>query len=132
PGAATAQVRGALGAGGRRIVAVGGDGTLNEVVNGFFDPAGEPLGDAASLGLIPSGTGGDFRRCAGIPASAAAAARTVASGRVRRIDAGRVDYDGGGRRFFVNIADCGIGGEVVARVNRSTRKRGGTAGSAVF
>ena len=132
PGDATEQVRDALAAGCRRIVAVGGDGTLNEVVNGFFDADGEALGDSATLGLIPSGTGDDFRKCAGVPASAAAAARAVVSGSVRRIDAGRVDYDGAGRRFFINIADCGIGGEVVARVNRSTRKRGGAGGSAVF
>lgn len=132
PGDATEQVRRGLGDGCSRIIAVGGDGTLNEVVNGFFDPRGVPLGNEPSLGLIPSGTGGDFRRCAGIPVSAAAAARAVAGGRVRRVDVGRVDYDDGARRFFINIADCGIGGEVVARVNRSSRKRGGAGGSAVF
>ena len=132
PGEATEAVRRALGEGRSRIVAMGGDGTLNEVVNGFFDAAGAPIGEHASLGLIPSGTGGDFRRCAGIPASATAAARLLVDGTIARIDAGRVDYAGGARRFFINVADCGIGGEVVARVNRSSHKRSGAGGSAVF
>ena len=45
---------------------------------------------------------------------------------------GRVDFADGGRRFYVNIADCGMGGEVVAHINRSTLKRGGVRGSAMF
>src|SRR5207302_908471 len=83
-----------LRGGARRVVAVGGDGTLNEVVNGFFDEGGQPLGSGVSLGLIPSGTGGDFRRAAGIPAGAAEAARALAGGATRRIDAGVIEYGG--------------------------------------
>ena len=129
---ATQAVRAALARGYRTIVLVGGDGTLNEVVNGFFDPEGRPIGGEATLALLPSGTGGDFRRAAGIPASLAAASRLIASGTSRRIDAGRVDFADGERRFFINIADCGMGGEVVARINRSAHKRGGLGGSAMF
>lgn len=132
PGDATAAVRAALRGGARRIVCVGGDGTLNEVVNGFFAEDGVPLGEDPALAVVPSGSGGDFRRAAGIPAAPAAAVRLLAAGRTRRIDAGRIDFDDGTRRFFLNIADCGIGGEVVARVNRSRYKGGGTRGSAVF
>lgn len=132
PGDATDAVRAALRAGTRRVVSVGGDGTLNEVVNGFFDEEGAPLGDDPVLGLVPSGSGGDFRRTAGIPAAPAAAVRLLASGHTRRIDAGRIDFDDGSRRFFINIADCGIGGEVVARVNRRRYKGGGARASAVF
>jgi YegS/Rv2252/BmrU family lipid kinase len=132
PDDATQAVRAALERGCRTIVAVGGDGTLNEVVNGFFDVGGAPIGGDAILALLPSGTGGDFRRAAGIPDDVEAAARLIAMRSVRRIDAGRIDFGDGSRRFFLNIADCGMGGEVVARVNRSTAKRGGARGSAIF
>jgi YegS/Rv2252/BmrU family lipid kinase len=131
-GDATHAVRDALAGGYRTIVVVGGDGTLNEAVNGFFDPAGDPIGGEASIALLPSGTGGDFRRVARIPSGLDAAARLIASGSKRSIDVGRVDFADGKRRFFVNIADCGMGGEVVARINRSAHKRGGVRGSAMF
>jgi diacylglycerol kinase (ATP) len=131
-GDATDAVRTALGRGYRTIVVVGGDGTLNEAVNGFFGPSGYPIGGDACIGLLPSGTGGDFRRAAGIPSRLDAAARLIASGSSQQIDVGRVDFADGERRFFINIADCGMGGEVVARINRSTHKRGGIRGSAIF
>lgn len=132
PGDATRAVRSALGGGYRSIVVVGGDGTLNEVVNGFFDPSGTPIGNDAMLALVPSGTGGDFRRAAAIPGKLRSAVHLIASRSTRRIDVGRIDFAGGQRRFFINIADCGMGGEVVARVNRSARKGGGVRGSAIF
>ncbi len=132
PGDATGAVRGAIASGYRTIVAVGGDGTLNEVVNGFFDAGGVPIGEGAMLGLIASGSGGDFRRSAGIPGTFEADARLIATRSVRTVDAGRIDFDNGERRFFINIADCGMGGEVVARVNRSRRKGGSLRGSAMF
>lgn len=132
PGSATDAVRTALRAGTRRIVAVGGDGTMNEVLNGFFDEAGTPLGDRPALCVVTSGSGGDFGRTASVPRTPLAALRALQSGRTRAIDAGRIDFDDGTRRFFLNVADCGIGGEVVARVNRSRYKGGGARGSAVF
>lgn len=132
PADATDAVRAALRTGIRRVVSVGGDGTLNEVVNGFFAEGGEPLGDDAVLGIVPSGSGGDFRRAAGIPPATAAAVRLLASGATRRVDVGRIDFGDRSRRFFINVADCGIGGEVVARVNGNRYKGGGTRGSAVF
>jgi diacylglycerol kinase (ATP) len=131
PGDATHAVRTAIQRGCRTIVAVGGDGTLNEVVNGFFDAEGAPIGGDAILALLPSGTGGDFRRAVGIPSDVDAAARLIAIGSVRHIDAGRIEFGNGDRRFFINIADCGMGGEVVARVNRRTSNRG-VRGSAIF
>jgi YegS/Rv2252/BmrU family lipid kinase len=113
---------------------VGGDGTLNEVVNGFFTPEGVALNPDAALGLLPSGTGGDFRRAIGIPTDPMRLAAVIAANRVRRIDAGRITYDDPSiaPRQFINIADCGVGGEVVARVNRSGNKGGGVRGTAVF
>ncbi|MBV8529001.1 MAG: diacylglycerol kinase family lipid kinase [Candidatus Dormibacteraeota bacterium] len=132
PGSATGAVRDALRDGMQRVVAIGGDGTLNEVVNGFFDEHGAPLGAHAALCLVTSGSGGDFARTAHIPRSQARALRALLSGRTRTIDAGRIDFADGSLRFFVNVADCGVGGEVVARVNRSRVKGGGMRGSAVF
>jgi len=129
-GDATRLAREALRDGFARVVAVGGDGTLNEVVNGFFDPETRaPINPEAALGMLPSGTGGDFRKTAGIPLAHAAACALLARGDVRTIDAGRIDYHGGGApapRWFVNIADCGIGGDVVHRVNASRKAAGGT------
>lgn len=114
---------------GRRIIAAaGGDGTLNEVANGFFEN-GEPIATESALALIPLGTGGDFRRTFSLPESAARLAGMLAGGRTRQIDAGRARYraHAGGEevRAFVNIADAGIGGEVVDRVNRSSKRLGG-------
>jgi YegS/Rv2252/BmrU family lipid kinase len=131
PADAVMLTREALREGFARVVAVGGDGTLNEVVNGYFDPeTREPINPQACVGLLPSGTGGDFRKTAGIPMSHAAACALLARGDTRETDAGRIDYHGGGApepRWFVNIADCGIGGEVVHRVNASRKAAGGTA-----
>lgn len=130
-GDATWLAREGLREGYARVVAVGGDGTLNEVVNGFFDPqTREPVNREAVLGMLPSGTGGDFRKTAGIPMAHASACALLARGDVRVVDAGRIDFHGGGApgpRWFVNIADCGIGGDVVHRVNASRKAAGGTA-----
>jgi diacylglycerol kinase (ATP) len=132
PGDATHAVRAALESGFRTVVAVGGDGTLNEVVNGFFDSAGAPIGGDAMLGLLPSGTGSDFRKAAGIPGAMDAAAELIARRSVRHIDAGRIEFEGGRTHFFINIADCGMGGEVVSRANRGRDKGRGALGSAMF
>jgi diacylglycerol kinase (ATP) len=102
------------------VVAVGGDGTLNEVVNGFFRN-GAPIPTASKLAMIPLGTGGDFRRTLRLPLDVRAAIKVISEGLVRRLDAGCVTYqDHQGHtavRHFINIADAGIGGEVVHRVN---------------
>ncbi|HSP65282.1 MAG TPA: diacylglycerol kinase family protein [Candidatus Deferrimicrobium sp.] len=134
PRDATNATRQALADGYARIVSCGGDGTLNEVVNGFFAPDGSPLNSDAVLGLLPSGTGGDFRRTIGLSTDPTALARVLAANRTRRIDLGRVTYDSPATppTHFINIADCGVGGEVVARVNRSNSKGGGLRGTAVF
>jgi len=109
------------------IVAVGGDGTLNEVVNGFFHN-GAPLPTTSRLAMLPLGTGGDFRRTLKIPLDPRAALQVLQTGIPRRLDAGCVSYqapDGStGVRHFINIADAGLGGEVVYRVNNSKKRLG--------
>ena len=109
------------------VVAVGGDGTLNEVVNGFFHN-GAPIPTASKLAMVPLGTGGDFRRTLRIPLDSKAAIKVLSEGLVRRLDAGCVtyqDHDGSTSvRHFINIADAGYGGEVVHRVNRGKKRLG--------
>jgi diacylglycerol kinase (ATP) len=109
------------------IVAVGGDGTLNEVVNGFFHN-GAPIPTTSRLAMVPLGTGGDFRRTLKIPLDPKAAIEILRTGISRRLDAGCVSYkadDGStGVRHFINIADAGLGGEVVRRVNRGHKRLG--------
>lgn len=127
-GEARELARTAVREGRRLVVAAGGDGTINEVANGFFDE-GRPLLCDSRLGVLPLGTGGDFRRTFGIPLDPQEAAAVLRAGRVRRIDAGQVTLTlpGGGSSTvaFVNVADAGIGGEVVDRVNRGLRLASG-------
>ncbi|HEY6378568.1 MAG TPA: diacylglycerol kinase family protein [Candidatus Dormibacteraeota bacterium] len=132
-GDATAITRAALAAGTERVVAVGGDGTLNEVANGFFgENGGPPIRPGAVLGMVPAGTGGDFRRSAGIPREPHAAAVLLARGDRRPCDVGRIEYLGAdgaaiGVHHFINIADCGLGGEVALRAAGPTKRAGGRA-----
>jgi YegS/Rv2252/BmrU family lipid kinase len=102
-------------AGRRLVIACGGDGTISEVANGILS-----ADSGAELGLLPSGTGGDFRRTLGVPARTADAARTLREGATRVMDAGRVSFVNGRgvteSRFFVNVASFGMGGDVINRV----------------
>jgi diacylglycerol kinase (ATP) len=112
------------------VVAVGGDGTLNEVVNGFFHN-GAPIPTTSKLAMVPLGTGGDFRRTLQIPVDPRAAIDVLRTGITRRLDAGCVTYqaeDGSTAvRHFINIADAGLGGEVVQTVGNGTKRFGSMA-----
>ena len=131
PGEATLLTREALERGHARIVAVGGDGTTNEVVNGFFR-AGQPVNAQATLGLVSSGTGSDFRKTLGIAAGYAESIARL-SVAARPVDVGHVCFanPAGARedRFFLNIASFGLSADVVDRVSRAryTRLLGGPA-----
>ncbi len=122
PGHAIALARDAARSGRELIIALGGDGTLHEVANGILDAAN----DAAALGFIAHGTGGDFRKSLGIPHRLDQYLGAIASGRERRIDAARATFtreDGSTEaRWFVNILSAGLGGKVdryVADASRS-------------
>src|SRR5262249_28225579 len=94
---ATRLTREALAGGADVVVAIGGDGTTHEVVNGFFDGT-RPLRPQAALGLVPFGTGGDFRKTVGLGLDLAAACAVVKAGRTKKIDVGHLAYtatDGG-------------------------------------
>ena len=97
------------------IIACGGDGTVSEVANGILSS-----GKDVELGIVPSGTGGDFRRTLEIPAQSRAAARVLRTGQTRRIDVGRVsffDHNGAeAMRYFLGVASCGMSTKVIERV----------------
>ncbi|MBN1615659.1 MAG: diacylglycerol kinase family lipid kinase, partial [Deltaproteobacteria bacterium] len=109
------------------IVCVGGDGTLNEVINGFMNEEGPSRPDAL-LGFVPNGTGCDFCKTIPIPNSIDRSLDTIRESNVRTIDLGRlryVDMQGNARtRYFHNITSFGLGGEVDARVNRTSKAFG--------
>jgi YegS/Rv2252/BmrU family lipid kinase len=130
---ATELTREALRGGARVVVAIGGDGTINEVVNGFFEelePGAPPraINPEAALAILPRGTGGDFRRTLGLNGDLKASARRL-SGDPRRIDLGRIDYvasDGSpASRLFVNVAAAGVGARIVSIANHSSKALGG-------
>ena len=113
-GHATEAARQALSNGERYLVAVGGDGTVHEVVNGMVKDGGPVAADAV-LGVVAAGSGCDFVRSFGLKCDAAQAATRLTGDRVRTIDVGTVTCADGATRCFVNIAEAGLGGAVVAR-----------------
>jgi diacylglycerol kinase (ATP) len=127
PGHATDIAREAAARYGR-IALVGGDGTLNEVVNGLIVDDRIVWPDVA-LGIIPRGTGGDFVRSVGIPRDLEGAAERLATGTAREVDVGKVHYrrpDGSeGVRYFINEGEIGMGAAVCEAVNRSSKRWGG-------
>ena len=131
PGDATRLTREALLEGKNLIIAVGGDGTVNETINGFFKD-GQAVSEQASLGIIPFGTGGDFRRSLGIPNDVSKAAEILSTGRAQTIDVGFIEYTTRNseteQRAFLNIASFGIGGLVDEIVNKSNKRLGGKVG----
>jgi YegS/Rv2252/BmrU family lipid kinase len=120
--------RQALKEGYECVVAVGGDGTLNEVVNGFFED-GKALNPQAALGLIPRGTGGDFRRTFDWSLDLKSSLDRLRTDDTRPFDVGRVSYvNHAGQlesRYFANIASFGASGVVAEEVNRGNKSMGG-------
>lgn len=127
-GEAVDMARKAALEGERMVVAVGGDGTASEVVDGLIG-AGEVVDADVLFGCIPHGTGGDLRRSLGWPGTPEEAARALAVGVTVGCDVGVVDYvahDGSaGRRHFVNVSSFGVSGRVVAELARGGRLGGG-------
>jgi YegS/Rv2252/BmrU family lipid kinase len=128
PGDATSFARSSLLNGAEIVVCVGGDGTLNEVINGVMGD-GEAIRPETILGFIPRGTGCDFIKTTRIPRDINGALDLIAGRRARPIDIGKLEYrDHQGRRsckYFHNVTSFGLGGEVDERVNRTTKVFGG-------
>ena len=127
-GDAIGLTRKALLEGAEQIVCVGGDGTLNETVNGFMGEDG-PIRPGAVLAYLPRGTGCDFIRTVSIPRELDKAMDLIVESRARPIDLGQLRYrDHRGQpalRYFHNVTSFGLGGEVDERVNRTTKALGG-------
>jgi diacylglycerol kinase (ATP) len=128
PGGVVRIAERAAGMGAKRVVVVGGDGTVNEAVNGLL-AAG--AGHEVELAVIPRGTGTDFVRTFRIPRKLDEAIAVARDGEVREIDAGRVTYrawDGSdGRAYFLNVASAGMSGAVARRANSTSKALGGKA-----
>jgi len=119
----------AVAAGVELIVAVGGDGTLGEVVDGYLSVPLHMRQDTR-LFTFPAGSGCDFAHHMGIPREPEAWAKALAMDGRRRLDAGRATFrgrDGAPRaRYFLNVAALGLPGEVAESVNRRGKALGGT------
>jgi diacylglycerol kinase (ATP) len=127
PGHATRLARQALDDGFRTIVAVGGDGTVNEVINGLVVKGS--VDPEVTLGIIPWGTGADFARMLGISRDYVEACRHLLRSEPRPVDLGEVTCVREGReveRYFINAAGLGFDGEVADLVNRFPKALGGT------
>lgn len=118
PGHATVLAEEAVEAGWPVVVIIGGDGTINEVVNGLLRASGGRT--TLPIGVIPAGSGNDFVKLLGIPVGdVSAAVRHVLSGSIRRVDVGHA-----GGRYFVNGVGWGFDGRVAIEAESITRVRG--------
>ena len=117
-GSAARFARAALRKGCELIVAAGGDGTLNEVINGLKESAAE-----ARVGLIPLGTGNDFARTIGLPTDPAAALQVLREGHTRAVDLVRVTSDE--VRYFLNVSAGGFSGLVNEKLTPELKKTWG-------
>ncbi len=127
PGDAVMFAKDAVAKDAGLLVCVGGDGTLNEVINGIMMHE-ESIRSTVTLGFVPNGTGCDFVRTLPIPQNIEHAIDAIAGGIARAIDLGKLSFhDHRGHecgRYFHNITSFGLGGDVAQRVNRTTKAFG--------
>jgi diacylglycerol kinase (ATP) len=100
------------------LLVAGGDGTVNDAVNGLGN-AGFP--ESVTLGILPTGTGNDLAATLCIPEDADLAEDVIRQYRVRTLDVARVRSQGIGERFFINVATGGLGAEI-SRANEGELK----------
>jgi len=116
---ATELARTAIKEGTELVIGVGGDGTMNEIANGFFEDL-RIINPEAALGLVPAGTGCDLTKSLNIPPGLKDALKVITEAPSVRMDVGKVRFrtNAGAEeeRFFLNVADFGLGGEVVREV----------------
>jgi diacylglycerol kinase (ATP) len=125
PGQLSALAEEAVQGGATRVVVVGGDGSVHEVVNGVAEA------DDVEVAVIPRGTGFDFARTFGITRDVDAAVDTALNGAVREIDLGLASYrswaGAESRAYFANVGSAGISGAIAKRANETTKALGGKA-----
>ncbi len=105
--------RAAARAGADLVIAAGGDGTVNEVVNGLLEVEGWP----GRVGLVPTGTANDFAGSVGIPADLEGALEVALRGSPREVDVGRVNA-----RYFVNVSTGGFGAAATEETGSETKR----------
>lgn len=115
---ATEMAREFLKEGFDLIIGVGGDGTLNEITNGYFrKDSQQVINEEASLGIVPSGTGSDFIRFLKIPRDFKKSVELIKNSTSRKIDVGKILYTSAAGqqvcKYFINAADFGLGAEVL-------------------
>lgn len=117
--------------GADRIIVIGGDGTLNEVVNGFFDQHNNLHNNKVSLAVVPSGTGSDFCRTINAPKIMAEALDFAINGEAKPCDIGLVEaHDANNqkvKRHFINVSSLGLSGLVAGLMRNITKRLGPTA-----
>ena len=123
PNHASALAADAVERGFEIIVAAGGDGTLNEVVNGVASVRGGC--EKVKIGVLPLGTINVFARELGIPRTLDDAWSAIRAGKARTIDLGRVDYDNtpGKPRYFVQLGGAGLDALAVEEVNWKLKRK---------
>src|SRR6478736_939160 len=130
PGDAARLVREARADGVECLGVMGGDGTLNEVSQGYLDSEGKPLA-GPDLALIPSGTGGDFRKTFALGDTLEAAVERLTTAAARPLDLGLLEITAHSgeaiRRAFLNITSFGLGGLTDRLVNAGPKWIGGRA-----
>ena len=122
-GDATTLTREGLINGYQKIIGVGGDGTINEIVNGFFED-NHLINPDAILSIIMTGTGSDFRKTVGVSKDINKAIDQLAFGTIKKIDVGKLTYTSLDNQekttYFDNIASFGMSGLVNNLVNSSS------------
>lgn len=126
PGHAIEIARTAAEKGSRLIISVGGDGTINEVVNGLYSTGN--IGDT-TLGIISTGTGADYIRTLGIPRNYEEACKQFESPKTKKVDLGIVECTNNGKtvsRVFINFAGLGFDAEIVRATTQTFKMLGDT------
>jgi len=110
------------------VVAAGGDGTIQNTINGFFD-GDSWLNSNCKLGLIDSGTGSGFAQSIGLPDNLRQQINKIKEGNTLKVDIGKIHYKNGGGsksyRYFINECQIGIGGKLVKDLKVKYKKMGG-------
>jgi YegS/Rv2252/BmrU family lipid kinase len=130
PGDGTRLARQAIAEGATTVVAVGGDGTIHEVVNGFYE-GDRPLNPDARLGILLMGTGSDLIKTFGIPNTDDGAIGVLKRDQAHAVDLARISFlDAQGQprtSYFINTASAGLTGAVIAKMRDLPGFLGGSA-----
>ncbi|HMQ70066.1 MAG TPA: diacylglycerol kinase family lipid kinase [Ignavibacteria bacterium] len=112
----------AISSGCKIIIAVGGDGTVNQVVNGFFEN-GSPLNQNPRLGILSFGTGQGFAQSIGLPKDIISQIKIIRNDYTRSIDVGKISFvNGQPSMYFVNELQFGIGGTICKNITPVVKK----------